>query len=136
MKIAVKKITERGIGLKEKIPAESWNLDGFDIKFVDSIKIQGQFKKIYNEVISSFKIATRRQINCSRCLAEVCQVETYSFQKSYQLNKLGIFLDIDQDIREEILLNFSLKVLCSSNCRGLCLKCGRNLNWGKCNCFN
>ncbi|MCF7873781.1 MAG: DUF177 domain-containing protein [Candidatus Omnitrophica bacterium] len=136
MKIAVKKITEEGLSLDEKVPVESWNLDGFDLKFIDCIKIQGEFKKIYNEIISKIGIKTHCQIRCSRCLTEVCQVRSYSFEKSYSLDELNNFLNIDQDIREEILLNFPLKVLCSSRCQGLCPRCGRNLNWGRCNCLN
>lgn len=136
MKIAVKKISEEGISLDEKIPAKLWNLDGFDWKFIDYIKVQGNFKKVYNEVISSVNILVHCQICCSRCLVEVCQIKNYNFQKSYSLDDLDKFLDIDQDIREEILLNFSLKVLCSPNCLGLCSECGNNLNWGKCNCLN
>ncbi|MCF7886953.1 MAG: DUF177 domain-containing protein [Candidatus Omnitrophica bacterium] len=136
MKIAVRKITEEGISLDEKTLAKLWNLDGFDLKFVDYIKVRGNFKKIYNEIISNVNVVAPCQIRCSRCLVEVCQIRKYNFQKSYFLDNLGSFLDIDYDIREEILLNFSLKVLCSSDCLGLCSRCGKNLNWGRCNCLN
>ncbi|MFO8053430.1 MAG: DUF177 domain-containing protein [Candidatus Omnitrophota bacterium] len=134
MKIAVRKITEEGIRLDEKIPAKLWNLDGFDLKFVDCIKVRGNFKKIYNEIISNVNVVAHCQIRCSRCLVEVCQIRKYNFQKNYSLDDLGSFLDINYDIREEILLNFPLKVLCSHSCQGLCSCCGRNLNWRKCNC--
>jgi uncharacterized protein len=134
MKVAVGKITEQGLRLDEKIPAASLSLDGFDLKFVDCLKVEAVFTKIYSEVISKIEITAYCQISCSRCLVEVGQIKKYGSQKTYQLNKLGNFLDINDQIREEILLNFSLKVLCTPGCQGLCSCCGRNLNWGECNC--
>ncbi len=136
MKIAVKKITGEGVEFLEKIPANLLNLDGFDLKFVDCVKVKAEFRRIYNEIISKVDIVAPSEVTCSRCLSRVCQIKYYDFQKSYSLNELGNFLNIDQDIREEILLNFPLKSLCSSDCKGLCPSCGRNLNWKKCNCLN
>ncbi|MCF7870522.1 MAG: YceD family protein [Candidatus Omnitrophica bacterium] len=135
MKVAIGKITEQGLKLDEKIPAALLNLDGFDLKFVDYLTVEAVFNKIYSEITSKVDIRAHCQITCSRCLIEVGQIKKYGFQKSYQLNKLGDFLDINDQIREEILLNFSLKVLCSPDCQGLCPCCGRNLNWGECNCL-
>lgn len=43
-------------------------------------------------------------------------------------------LDLDELIREDILLDLPTKYLCSEDCRGLCLKCGKNLNEGDCGC--
>lgn len=43
-------------------------------------------------------------------------------------------LDIEQLVREEIVLNFPSKLLCSEDCKGLCPKCGANLNVSKCGC--
>jgi len=43
-------------------------------------------------------------------------------------------LDITDIIRETILAELPLKVLCRDDCRGLCPKCGMNLNQGQCEC--
>lgn len=43
-------------------------------------------------------------------------------------------LDIDELINEEIVLSLPVKFLCSDNCKGLCSKCGTNLNVKKCDC--
>lgn len=43
-------------------------------------------------------------------------------------------LDVDEFIREEIQLFLPSKILCSEDCKGLCQKCGKNLNFGKCDC--
>ena len=43
-------------------------------------------------------------------------------------------IDTDALINHEILIHFPMKVLCREDCRGICLKCGKNLNHGECGC--
>ncbi len=43
-------------------------------------------------------------------------------------------LDLDELISEEILFFLPAKMLCRDDCKGLCAQCGKNLNYGKCNC--
>lgn len=43
-------------------------------------------------------------------------------------------IDLDKDIRDFAILGVPMKMLCSENCKGLCPKCGKNLNDGSCNC--
>ncbi|MBR6593821.1 MAG: DUF177 domain-containing protein [Clostridia bacterium] len=44
------------------------------------------------------------------------------------------FLDLDSFFEEELLLELPTKFLCSEACKGLCPKCGVNLNSGGCSC--
>jgi uncharacterized protein len=46
----------------------------------------------------------------------------------------GKFLDPDQIIREQIILNVPMKTLCRKDCKGLCPVCGCNLNMTRCSC--
>lgn len=43
-------------------------------------------------------------------------------------------IDIKDDVRDYALLAIPLKKLCSEDCKGLCYKCGKNLNEGDCKC--
>ncbi len=43
-------------------------------------------------------------------------------------------LDTDALLRDDILLELPSKFLCKESCKGLCPKCGKNLNEGSCNC--
>lgn len=43
-------------------------------------------------------------------------------------------LDTDALLRDDILLELPSKFLCKESCKGLCPKCGKNLNEGNCNC--
>ena len=42
--------------------------------------------------------------------------------------------DLDDIIRTIFVLNMDAKLLCKEDCKGLCCKCGKNLNDGPCNC--
>lgn len=43
-------------------------------------------------------------------------------------------IDISDLLRERLLLELPMSVLCDEDCKGLCPKCGTNLNKGKCDC--
>ena len=46
----------------------------------------------------------------------------------------GDSADLDDIVRTVFVLNFSSKLLCREDCKGLCARCGKNLNEGPCNC--
>ena len=41
---------------------------------------------------------------------------------------------LDDIVRTVFVLNLDSKLLCNEDCRGLCHRCGKNLNDGPCNC--
>jgi uncharacterized protein len=41
---------------------------------------------------------------------------------------------LDDDVRDYALLAVPMKRLCNVYCKGLCIKCGKNLNEGDCGC--
>jgi uncharacterized protein len=43
-------------------------------------------------------------------------------------------LDLAPILEEEITLNLPLQVICSESCKGLCPKCGADLNKETCTC--
>lgn len=43
-------------------------------------------------------------------------------------------LDLDEFIYAEVCLSLPMKHLCKETCKGICSKCGKNLNDGKCDC--
>lgn len=46
----------------------------------------------------------------------------------------GFDLDVDKLIYGEIMVNWPMKVLCKEDCKGICRKCGANLNLQTCDC--
>ncbi len=43
-------------------------------------------------------------------------------------------LDVDEFVYSEVILDLPSKHLCKETCKGICVKCGKNLNEGECGC--
>ena len=43
-------------------------------------------------------------------------------------------IDIDEIVRSALILEMPSRFLCDEECKGLCPKCGKNLNEGSCSC--
>lgn len=86
---------------------------------------------------------------CDRCLEDVPVSLHLVIDRKFGLQKAegeeepgsedwdelkGTDLDVDGLIYDEILMRRPLKVLCRDDCKGLCKKCGANLNKGNCFC--
>ena len=46
----------------------------------------------------------------------------------------GDSADLDDIVRTVFVLNLDSKLLCKEDCKGLCCRCGKNLNDGPCSC--
>ena len=46
----------------------------------------------------------------------------------------GDSADLDDIVRTVFVLNLDSKLLCDEDCKGLCCRCGKNLNNGPCSC--
>ncbi len=46
----------------------------------------------------------------------------------------GMKLDLDEFIYSEVILSLPTKFLCQESCKGICPKCGKDLNEGECGC--
>ncbi len=47
-------------------------------------------------------------------------------------DKSGLLLE--DVVREQVLLSLPARILCTDDCKGLCPRCGQNLNSASCNC--
>lgn len=85
----------------------------------DKIKLSVKLKLLVNS-------------SCDRCLEDVSVDLDIDFFDEYEVSENTV--DTDEIISEEIMLDWPMKVLCSDDCKGLCLKCGLNLNKDQCDC--
>jgi len=85
--------------------------------------------------------------SCARCLIATEVQLSNVFERELFLKDFGNLsdndlllsnnsFDISKVVMEDLYLNFPVKVICSSECRGLCSMCGTNLNNGPCECDN
>lgn len=87
-------------------------------------------------------------IPCSRCLTDVPTafhieaVHVLDFSKEADLDESdrSIYMpdeqmvDTEQLLYYELYTRFPVKTLCRQDCKGICPKCGKNLNDGECGC--
>ncbi len=88
-------------------------------------------------------------IPCARCLEPVSCTMELEFDEEMDMNisadervknldeqsyLTGYNLDADQLVGNELTLNLPMKVLCKEDCKGICNRCGANLNYETCNC--
>lgn len=87
------------------------------------------------ELIVRGEIRAPMKLRCRRC-AELFStiVRVSSFLHAYDWEECPEFLDVSEDVREDILLEVPGYPLCAEACQGLCPQCGQNLNGGACGC--
>ena len=61
--------------------------------------------------------------------------ETYRREPTEDEYKLvGDEIELDEMIFDNLRLNLPVRFLCKEDCKGVCTKCGKNLNFEKCEC--
>jgi uncharacterized metal-binding protein YceD (DUF177 family) len=134
MRVEVDRIGAQPLKVREEFSAKEWDLDRDDLKFTGLINIAAVFKRSMATIDVAAITTADSEIVCSRCLRAITKTFEYEFNRRYDLETLGNYIEINNDVREEILLNFPMKVLCAPGCKGLCQGCGRDLNLEKCDC--
>ncbi|MFC1810869.1 DUF177 domain-containing protein [Patescibacteria group bacterium] len=122
-----------------------------DYKALSNITGKVSFMKLEDGILAEASdIKLRAEFDCNKCndkFSKKIQVENasrmYFFEKKQDIQDLmDIFyvdienmkVDISDFIRQEIILHFPQIPVCSNSCKGLCPKCGTNLNHKNCNC--
>ena len=117
-------------------------------------KISGQLVRDGNRVLVKGRLSAIAQVDCDRCLRAVdVPVETdfklrYVTVPEYESIHaaalededlaLSVFdgeaIEIDELVREQVLLAVPLRALCQEECKGFCPVCGRDRNLNECGC--
>jgi uncharacterized protein len=136
MKIYPAQIPPEGLSLSEDISPEKLDLNTEIITFRDPVRAEAQVSKITNAVTFDIDISASMHCLCSRCVEEFELPLHKRLKFSYAVERTTQSIDLDPEIREEIILEYPVRPLCRPDCKGLCQKCGRDLNLGKCSCSN
>ncbi len=134
MKLRVKEVRDSGpLDLEEVVPAERMPLDSPDgTVLVAPVHLSVHADALDDEIMVLIKADTRAAMECSRCLER--------FERPLKANlELHVptgpeEVEVVEEIRQSLLLGLPVKPLCKQDCRGLCTRCGKNLNAGPCGC--
>ena len=109
---------------------------------VKNVALKVEFYRAAEAVSLRFFGNATVQTVCDRCLTDL-ELEM-DIDESYYLFPentpdvdyfySGEEIELDGFVRETLVMNMPGKVLCSEDCKGLCPKCGADLNLGKCGC--
>lgn len=109
----------------------------------------------YDHIRLEGVVATDVTLSCSRCLVPFASALKSSFTIFYsrsagkevldeevELGEKelvsayydGDEIDLSPEISDHVLVELPLKPLCRSDCKGLCMTCGEDMNISPCNC--
>lgn len=99
------------------------------------VSYKGQCARCLDDVKGCLKIDFERTVCDEGTLsdekARADEEDVYS--DGYAVIHDGM-LDVDEELREELMLSFPSKLLCSEDCEGLCPMCGKPKRDGDCGC--
>ena len=134
MKINIKRIPPEGEPISGFEPPSIIDLADADALFEKEIQYD-LFAQIQGHaLLVTGKLRTPVSLKCGRCLK--------MFERSLVVDQFVVhqelagddFVDLTDNIREDILLQLPQRALCRENCRGLCPRCGVDLNKTACQC--
>ncbi|MBN1613297.1 MAG: DUF177 domain-containing protein [Deltaproteobacteria bacterium] len=147
------KIPEEGLDLRftregnafSELVADSEEMD-FSVRKVD---VSCRVAKVREKIFIEGSLEALLDQQCCRCL-EIAQVPVRTAFRYVLIPEgsqgseilpaeFGVYredrIDLDPLIYEQIVLQIPMKVLCMDDCKGLCPRCGVNLNVTKCDCL-
>ena len=109
------------------------------------VEIVGEITNKASLVRLEAEITFEFDASCDRCGTRTAKRHTLKISKSLATSIEGeesdtiitvpdMKLDLDELIYTETVTNLPMKHLCDENCKGMCPKCGKNLNEGECGC--
>ena len=109
------------------------------VEFTEPMRVSGEIVNMGGYMRLRARVSVEYDTECSRCLAPLHRVFTQEFERTAVVagsleNTRDEGADETPAAVEELLTNFPTKELCREDCRGLCPKCGKNLNEGECGC--
>jgi uncharacterized protein len=155
MRIEVENLTATATPFEHTYRAEEVELEEEAASVVSDVTVRGGATRKGEQVRLRGEIKTEVELLCDRCAAPRLTPLAVEFDTSFipleveavkaenvelQAEDLilsayeGGAVDLDELVREQILLALPSRHLCREDCKGLCQQCGANLNAGHCSC--
>lgn len=112
--------------------------------FKNPVSIRGEITNHLGIIKLFCKCETTLTTECGRCLKPISPVFELTIDQILSTEPTDDFddtfviltdrLDLDEIVIPAIILEVDMNYLCSQDCKGLCSKCGTDLNEGECKC--
>ena len=113
----------------------------------EPVKAEGMVRNTAGVLVMTGEITTCIHGTCDRCASSfdreidlpinvvlVTEMANEENEDEWVFPLEGDSADLDDIVRTVFVLNLDSKLLCKEDCKGLCHRCGKNLNDGPCNC--
>ena len=113
----------------------------------EPVKAEGMVRNTAGVLVMTGEINTCIHGTCDRCASSfdreinlpinvvlVTEMANEENEDEWVFPLEGDSADLDDIVRTVFVLNLDSKLLCKEDCRGLCHRCGKNLNDGPCSC--
>ena len=115
------------------------------IEFKEPVKAKGTVKNVGGVLVLEMEVSGSFSSVCDRCLKEITGTIKFSEEQSYvksESEEKGedalVITDKKIDLYDltvkGVFANLPSKNLCSDDCKGICHKCGADLNLEECKC--
>jgi uncharacterized protein len=154
MRIEVDRLEELGGKFAQAYEADSLPLDEEDVRLTEPAEVRGRIRRNGQEVELRGELHAKVEAVCGRCLQPVelpihaefaerfVPAVSWRAEEQHELQEedlnLAVFdgeaIELNDLVREEILLAMPGQVLCREDCKGLCPTCRIDRNTGSCQC--
>jgi uncharacterized protein len=147
---AIKDVQGGSIPFDFSVDAQTLHEDYEALDFIGSIMVHGTATNNGLAILVQGKMCTTVQLKCNCCLEPFLLALQEEFSEEfiegvYQENQggqdehehsffQGDEISLSELVHDHILLALPMRIVCREDCRGLCVKCGKNLNQAACNC--
>ena len=99
------------------------------------IDIDGRLESVHEGILVTANVQAEAKTECSRCLdpleldvdVEFQELFAYSLTDEDDLVITDDSIDLEQVVRDAVVLSLPFQPICSNDCEGLCVECGAKL---------
>lgn len=123
---------------------EGFNLVLDDFSFDEPVSFKGSLVNIGGIIKLEGDLRALYITKCSRCLKDIKSEVLVTVKEDFieegkdkddeAYTYQGKYVELDKVLKDNIILNLPAKQICEGECKGLCPKCGNNLNDKDCEC--
>ncbi|HEX6510914.1 MAG TPA: DUF177 domain-containing protein [Chloroflexota bacterium] len=156
MKLNVAQLLKSPVGTTREYDLEETLREVEDQPLTRPVKVHLHLTRINDGLLARGDVETALAVACSRCTEPAEQPLRFHFDEQFRPSidiatgqpvndeeddlepvytiDSNHLMDVDEVIRQGIVLEAPMHPLCQPSCRGLCPTCGANLNEGACGC--
>lgn len=148
LQVDLRELARGPVETRGELPVTDPAFAGLEFPPSDPVRVSGRLQPVGEERFYwDATLRTRLVEECRRCLtpveADVVVKVTALFSQeagaaddpeTYEVAPDATAVDLTPAVREELFLSIPRYLECREDCRGLCPRCGKDLNAGPCGC--